>query len=71
LSEVSVADDGFELDRGELAEGALPPALVVGPFDPADHRYVATTIRRHHQELLHDHDRGRARGLELRRGRAQ
>jgi transposase len=34
LSEVSLADDGFELDRGELAEGALPSAVVVGAFDP-------------------------------------
>src|SRR5438874_10175170 len=28
--------DGLELDRGELAEGALTPPAVVGPFDP-DH----------------------------------
>jgi hypothetical protein len=38
LSEVSFADDGLELDRGELAEGALPPAVVVGAFDPGDDR---------------------------------
>jgi hypothetical protein len=34
LCEVSLADGGFELDRGELAEGALTSAAVVGGLDP-------------------------------------
>jgi conjugative relaxase-like TrwC/TraI family protein len=51
-----------------------PTTLGPTPVDlqqSADHRYVAATIRHHHQELLRDQDRGRARGLELRRGRAR
>ena len=32
------ADDGFELDGGELAERPLAAAPVVGAFDPGDDR---------------------------------
>ena len=33
-----VADERFELCRGELAQGALPAAVVVGRLDPGDDR---------------------------------